>query len=608
MSMGRRAWMAVALTLVLAALLPALTTQTSAAIGTSFYVLTADNRIAIVTEAVPSQVLPVAVSGLGTGETLAAIDVRPQNGQLYGVTLVANGVKLYHISIGSGTPVATQVGASVAQFVNASGASVPITGTVGIDFNPTVDRLRLVTSAGQNLRLNPNNGAAVDGDPTAAGIQPDGSINGPTTGVNNTAYTNNAPNVSATTQYTIDTASDRVFIQNPPNSGTQTNPLPLTLRGAPLDASGASGFDIPAGVNVTTSNQPAVGIGYAALTVGGVSGLYRINLATGEAVLLGALGGLTVTDIAITPSIPTGAVLRGDGLALLRMRLDQPGTLTSVNITGVTAGEVLVGIDGRPATGQLFGLGVNEAANTATLYLIDPQSSATTATATPLGTPGQIAFVDASGMAVDLPPAAVGYGVDFNPTVDRLRVVTGSGLNFRVNPNDGAPVDGNLNNTTTPPAGINPDGPISGLPSGSTGVDATAYTNNFASPTGSTPVTTQYTLDSVSNRLFIQNLPNAGTQTTPLAVTLNNAALDFTAANGFDIPPGVTVTTANAVAQGEGFAALTVGGSIGLYRIDLATGAATLVGPLGDGTTAVGGLVAWNAPQRFSTLLPTVFN
>jgi hypothetical protein len=600
--------MAVALTLVLAALLPALTTQTSAAIGTSFYVLTADNRIAIVTEAVPSQVLPVAVSGLGTGETLAAIDVRPQNGQLYGVTLVANGVKLYHISIGSGTPVATQVGASVAQFVNASGASVPITGTVGIDFNPTVDRLRLVTSAGQNLRLNPNNGAAVDGDPTAAGIQPDGSINGPTTGVNNTAYTNNAPNVSATTQYTIDTASDRVFIQNPPNSGTQTNPLPLTLRGAPLDASGASGFDIPAGVNVTTSNQPAVGIGYAALTVGGVSGLYRINLATGEAVLLGALGGLTVTDIAITPSIPTGAVLRGDGLALLRMRLDQPGTLTSVNITGVTAGEVLVGIDGRPATGQLFGLGVNEAANTATLYLIDPQSSATTATATPLGTPGQIAFVDASGMAVDLPPAAVGYGVDFNPTVDRLRVVTGSGLNFRVNPNDGAPVDGNLNNTTTPPAGINPDGPISGLPSGSTGVDATAYTNNFASPTGSTPVTTQYTLDSVSNRLFIQNLPNAGTQTTPLAVTLNNAALDFTAANGFDIPPGVTVTTANAVAQGEGFAALTVGGSIGLYRIDLATGAATLVGPLGDGTTAVGGLVAWNAPQRFSTLLPTVFN
>jgi hypothetical protein len=29
----------------------------------------------------------------------------------------------------------------------------------GFDFNPTVDRIRLVSDSGQNLRLNPNSGA-----------------------------------------------------------------------------------------------------------------------------------------------------------------------------------------------------------------------------------------------------------------------------------------------------------------------------------------------------------------------------------------------------------------------------------------------------------------
>jgi len=64
------------------------------------------------------------------------------------------------------------------------------------------------------------------------------------------------------------------------------------------------------------------------------------------------------------------------------------------------------------------------------------------------------------GIPVDLPdPATVGYGFDFNPVADRVRVVTGS-LNFRIDPNSGAPIDGNLNLGTL--AGINPDGSING--------------------------------------------------------------------------------------------------------------------------------------------------
>ena len=71
--------------------------------------------------------------------------------------------------------------------------------------------------------------------------------------------------------------------------------------------------------------------------------------------------------------------------------------------------------------------------------------------------------------------------MDFNPTVDRIRITTDGGLNFRINPNNGLP------------AAATADGGING--SGSTGVSAVAYTNSYGqSLTGG--VTTLYTLDS----------------------------------------------------------------------------------------------------------------
>jgi hypothetical protein len=287
----------------------------------------------------------------------------------------------------------------------------------------------------------------------------------------------------------------------------------------------------------------------------------------------------------------------------VRFRLDTPGTTTTqaLDLDGIQIGEQFVGIDARPQTGQLYGLGVDSTADTATLYLIDPQNGTFTA----VGTPSSISFVDAGGGDVDLPDASVGYGIDFNPTVDRLRVTTGSGLNFRVNPNNGAPVDGNLN-ITPAPDGTNPDGPINGLPSGSTGVSAAAYTNAYAQPlTGG--VTSQYTLDAASNALFIQTPPNTGTQTGTLPLTLGGAPLDFTDINGFDIPPGAAVSASGTSTTGNAYAALTVGGASGIYQIDLATGTAILSGTLGAGDSGAAGLVAWSdAPTAELTATTTV--
>lgn len=553
---------------------------------TTAYVLSNNTLISFDTSNPDNLNAKIPITGLGAGQNLVGIDFRPQNGKLYGIASDGMGnAQLYTISIQTGLAVAV---GTLGQFVDGVGNPVAITGPdFGIDFNPTVDRLRIVTSSGLNFRVNPNTGAAIDGNLGIMGVNPDGSLNGSTTTVDATAYTNSAPNVTATTQYTLDSVTNTLFIQNPPNNGTQTSPLVVTLNGTPLDFTSVNGFDIPSGVNVSTSNTPATGQAFAVLTVGSTTGLYGIELSTGAATLVGTVGAGTdpVQGFALQNEVaPAGVPLIGltaDGTQLLRFNSASSGTVTTAPITGVTAGEILVGIDLRPATGQLYGLGINGTNNTGTLYLIDLQ----TATATIVGgSAGQIAFVDVMGNPIDLPTANTGFGFDFNPTVDRIRVVTNSGLNFRLNPITGLPVDGNTGIT-----GINPDGAISGLPTSSTGISATAYTNSF---NGST-FTTQYTLDPTNNSLFIQNPPNNGTQTVQLSVTLNGAPLDFTEASGFDIPSNIRVTASNTAASGRGVAALSAGGITNLYTIELGTGAATLLGPIG---TSLAGLTVAESP------------
>ncbi len=524
---------------------------------------------------------PVAITGLNTGDTLVSIDRRPQNGFLYGLgyNATAGTVQLYNIS--SQTAVATPIGA-VGSFVAADGATPVRIGadastTFGMDFNPTVDRVRVVNSAGQNFRMNPNNGALVDFDATTPGVQMDGAINGPTMSVQETAYTNSVPNATVTTQYTVDQTIDALCIQNPPNNGTQTMCMPLSV---PVET--VHGFDIPSSVAVTASNSVATGLGTAVVRASGrtMDDLVNINLSTGGVTTLGSVGTLTTVGIALQTSAATPPLfaLSADGTQLFRLLSTSLATPATVTIAGITAGETLVGIDYRPQTGQLFSFGVNATADNGTVYIIDPQTGA----ASVVGTAGMVAFVTTAGVAVDLPPVSAGYGFDFNPTVDRIRVVTGTGLNFRINPNNGAPVDNNANAAD----GINPDGSINGQPAGSTGVTAAAYTNSFGqSLTGG--VTTQYVIDPVSNSLFIQNPPNNGTLTAAQTITLNGATLDFTEANGFDIPASVRVTTSSSPATGSGFAALTVGNATRLYSIDLSNGRATDLGALPTGVSGL---------------------
>jgi hypothetical protein len=232
------------------------------------------------------------------------------------------------------------------------------------------------------------------------------------------------------------------------------------------------------------------------------------------------------------------------GTNLTRFPADKPSATSAIPVTGMQPGETLVGIDLRPFTGQLYGIG-----STSRLYTIDPA----TGTATQLGVAGSFTL------------AGTLFGMDFNPTVDRIREVSNTDQNQRINPITGA-----LAATDT---SLNPS---------SSSIVAAAYTNNDSDPT--TP-TTLYAISSTTGQLVriggIDGAPSAnGGVVTPIGSVGLGTSLDGRI--GFDVS-GLT---------GAAYATITVGGVSALYTIDLATGAASHVGTIGNGATPYLGATA----------------
>lgn len=247
--------------------------------------LTDDNRIVGFKPATPGTLdSNVAVGGLGTGEKLLGIDVRPKDGLMYAVT---NTGRL--ITIDPLTGVTTFKAVLGADPADTSLPFGSLDGTAfAVDFNPVADRLRVIGNSGQNLRINVDTGA----------VTTDTVLNRPAGGatplVTAAAYTNSFAGTTATTLYDIDTAAAlaggaRLTQQTPPNDGVLVNVGALNAS-----ALGDIGMDIAGGAN---------GLVLAALRAsnGGPSTLYRIDLATGAAAPVSAIGNgqLGLIDIAI---------------------------------------------------------------------------------------------------------------------------------------------------------------------------------------------------------------------------------------------------------------------------------------------------------------------
>ncbi len=588
--MNRKPLVPLALASALLAAMPAVA-QT-----TAYALLTADQGLSFVIDSAaqnPAPVLPIL--GLAEDDVLVAIDVRPQTGRLYGLAHnpKLGTVNLYHLDTFGSTVRATSVGAA-GSFVDASGAPLPIFAqSFDIDFNPTVDRLRVVASNGLNFRMNPNNGALIDGNfnntvTPPAGVNPDANLNGGAGGTMATAYTNNVINTTITTQYALDHNNDTLYIQNPPNAGTLVSPLAVTSAGVPLNFAAAGGLDIEPGINATASGMPGAGRAVAALTVAGQSRLYRLNLADGVATLLANVGGLNIVDVAVFNLPATVNALSLSGTRFNRFAFATPGTVAQANVTGVVAGERLVGFDMRPSTGQLYALGIDADRDRGTIYILEPQTPGTptpSAMATPVGAPGRIAYVDTNGVPIDLSDLPV--SLDFNPFVDRIRIVDASGLNARANPIDGAPIDSDTN----PANGVNPDASVQA--EFGTQIVGAAYTSNWASP----PFTTQYTLDQTFGRLYVQNPPNSGVQTMLMPLMVGSDPFVLNGDTGFDIPPGPAGTGANLPAFGFGyFTANNLSNAPALYELNLANAMVQSLGPIGGDAPSLTSLSVYNAP------------
>lgn len=448
----------------------------------NFYALTADSKLLLINAKNPSSITAqVSISGLQTGETILGIDFRPATGQLYGIGSTS---RLYVIDYKTGA----------ARSISTVPFTPLLNGTsVGFDFNPTVDRIRVVTNTGQNLRLNPETGTV---------MITDGAINGVTNArISSVAYTQNKAGATTTILFDIDAATDKLYKQDPPNDGKL-----VEVGNLGYDVNETGGFDI----------NPDGTAAIAALSVGGTSALYTIDTNTGKASKIGNLPA-NITGLAIPTEAVAYAVSNNNELLIFNPLATTP-TVSVRAITGIQAGENILGIDMRPLNGQLYALG-----STSRIYTINASSGA----AAVVGTAPLTTLLNGTQ-----------FGFDFNPTVDRIRIVSNLGQNLRFNPADGSViVDGNISLATA-------------------AISGAAYTNNFAGAT----TTVLYDIDSTGDRLYKQDPPNNGT-----LVDVGPLGINVESNNGFDI--GGT--------SGLAYGLFTVSGTQRIYSVNLTTGTAT---------------------------------
>lgn len=198
------------------------------------------------------------LTGLPVGVEIVGIDVRPANGNVYAL---ATDSRLYTINISTSTVTA----------VSGNALDPSLTGgAFGFDFNPQVDRIRLLGDDGQNLRLNPDTGAIAAVDTAISDVNAD---------IVAAAYVDNTNGTTTTTLYAIDANSDALVRIGGVNSDPSPNLGGVTPIGElDFEVESDAGFDVSATGNayVTSGND-----------------VYSINLNTG------ATSRLSSFDVAI---------------------------------------------------------------------------------------------------------------------------------------------------------------------------------------------------------------------------------------------------------------------------------------------------------------------
>jgi hypothetical protein len=263
----------------------------------------------------------------------------------------------------------------------------------------------------------------------------------------------------------------------------------------------------------------------------------------GAALALTALSSQAVTLVGLTSSNQVA-----------RIDTANVAAATSTAISGLDAGDRFVGIDLRPGNNTIYGVTLSNK-----LYTLNELTGVAT-------------FV--AGLSSSIVNPSLGYGIDFNPAADfngaaSLRFVSSAGDNYAINANTGA---------------------VTVATSIAAGFSGVGYTNSKPNPTSAPAAPSLYYINSNSDSLAVAT----SAFNNPTINTVGSLGVDVLRANGFEV-----------LADGSAYAGLNVDGSSltsGIYRINLATGAATSVGTF-NGTLSGLTVSAVPEPQTYALMM-----
>jgi hypothetical protein len=300
--------------LAAAVALAAAALPSSPAHAEDFYGVTQDERLVRFDTMVTTPTAPVPVRGLATGEQIAAIDVRPTTGGLYGIAQLDQRLRLVRIDQATGT--LTQVGTAV----NLPGTPLG----VGFDIKPDDEDAYVVTSTDQAFRFALPGGAVtvLDGPepstPQLAGL----------------AWT--PDNGGIVGGASLDFATDQLLL------GSGSGPW--------------LAFPQPLGVNIGPAASLDFGTSltlwmYASPT------LYRVDAVSGAATQSGGAGTLRAFAVRLSGGIALGAGAygagEGDGTVAVTIRRDAPAESAAKVSWSTADGTAVAGRDYTASSGQV---------------------------------------------------------------------------------------------------------------------------------------------------------------------------------------------------------------------------------------------------------------
>ena len=310
-------------------------------------------------------------------QQVLAIDYRPADGKLYAVIQsnpvgggnTSNTLSTINTVTGEVVPVDTSpTEGTIGTPFQPPGSELDP--DLGIDFNPVVDLLRVVTEGDENMRVDPDTGLLVGGvqDTNLAyqgGVPADADVVA-------AAYTNNRAGASATQLFAVDSANDRYAQQTNPNGGV------LVSLATPFQATDDDkGYDIS-----------AAGRGFIANNVGANTFLVNVDPTTGAlgASLPFGAPGVVYPSISAVPAgqfaIDDVTVVENGGNAQLTVRR-AAGSTDTVQVTlTATPGSATAGGDYTPPPGAPLTFAEGETEKAISIPLTDDAANEPTETFT----------------------------------------------------------------------------------------------------------------------------------------------------------------------------------------------------------------------------------